>query len=762
MSIKNGYLVFLIVNIVLFIIFVLLLINMVGMSGCVRNIISWLVVMLLFPFSISAENDFVHVPDKPHVDPLILKNIFSYSPFYARAVDEYKADLYLKGRVKVHKSNKLIRYIPSMFRLEDGVDDYILESLSEMHYMAPDVYNRKVKALSTTFPREKGQIVDLTDFLNVNIYSSSIMTDKLLSPLDEKSSRYYHYLLDTVSYVHDCPHYKILLIPKFNGTQLVKGYIWMNGVDFTIRETYMEGKFDMNTFKLHTVMGDSGDESFLPVRLHLNVEFKFMGNHLEMDARAWMKYHSVAYNKDGKRRKSTKKHFHDLTEFYQLTCDTTQLITDKELFYDFRPFPLTMEEDSIYRAWAGRKINREVEKIMNPEKKSSVFWGQVGDALIGSYNVNISGVGSVRCSPLINPVMLSYSHSKGLSYKQKFKYNRLFSTGKILKVTPQVGYNFTHKDLYVKGDLSFLYWPEKQGSFDVNAGNGNRIYSSIVLDKLKALSNNALDFKNMELDYFKDIYLNTFHSIEPVNGLYIKTGVSVHWRSLVNRQRKDLMEIIDKIERMKIRSEYNSFSPRIRIEWTPGMYYYMNGRRKMNVKSKMPTFIFDYERGLKGVFGSEEGHERWEFDVQQIIKLNQIRSLAYRVGGGMFTKMENMYFVDFVNFKRSNIPEGWNDEIGGTFQLLDGRWYNSSRQYLRGNVTYESPFIFLLPFNRLFGMIQHERLYGGVLFMPHLNPYIELGYGIETHVFDVGAFVSCINGKYDSFGFKFTFELFND
>ena len=86
------------------------------MSGCVRNIISWLVVMLLFPFSISAENDFVHVPDKPHVDPLILKNIFSYSPFYARAVDEYKADLYLKGRVKVHKSNKLIRYIPSMFR----------------------------------------------------------------------------------------------------------------------------------------------------------------------------------------------------------------------------------------------------------------------------------------------------------------------------------------------------------------------------------------------------------------------------------------------------------------------------------------------------------------------------------------------------------------------------------------------------------------------------------------------------------------------
>lgn len=732
------------------------------MSGYIKNIICLLVVLLLFPFALSAGKEESGMSDKPKVDPLILKNIFNYSPFYARAVDEYKAEIYLKGRVKVHKSNKLIRYIPSMFRLEKGVDDYILESVSDMHFMAPDVYDRKIRALSTTFPRDKGQIVDLTDFLNMNIYSSSIMTDKLLSPLDEKSSRYYHYLLDTVSYVHDCIHYKILILPKFKGTQLVKGYVWMNGQDFTIRETYMEGKFDMNTFKLHTVMGDSGDEFFLPVRLHLNVGFNFMGNHLEMDAGAWVKYHSVAYSTDGKRRKSTKKHFHDLTEFYQLSCDTTQLITDKEAFKELRPFPLKAEEDSLYQAWSSRKSDRELEKVMKPEKKASEFWGQLGDALIGSYNVNISGIGSVRCSPLINPVMLSYSHSKGISYKQKFKYNRLFPSGRLLKITPQIGYNFTHKDLYIKGDMSFLYWPEKQGSFEVSAGNGNRIYSSVVLDKLKMIPDKTFDFEKLELDYFKDLYLDVFHAIEPVNGLYVKAGVSVHKRSLVNRKRKELIEIIDKIEMMKIRSVYNSFSPRIRIEWTPGMYYYMNGRRKMNVKSKMPTFILDYERGLKGVFGNADGHERWEFDVQQIIKLNQIRSLAYRVGGGMFTRMDNMYFVDFVNFRRSNIPEGWNDEIGGTFQLLDGRWYNSSRQYWRSNVTYESPFIFLLPLNRWLGMIQHERLYGGVLFMPHLNPYIELGYGIETHVFDVGLFVSSINGKYDSFGLKFTFELFND
>ena len=216
------------------------------------------------------------------------------------------------------------------------------------------------------------------------------------------------------------------------------------------------------------------------------------------------------------------------------------------------------------------------------------------------------------------------------------------------------------------------------------------------------------------------------------------------------------------MDQYAIRSSYNSFSPRVRVEWTPGMYYYMNGNRKMNVGSSMPTFIMDYEVGLKGVFGSNDIHERLELDVQQKIKLNQIRTLGYRAGFGMFTKLDNVYFVDFVNFSRRNLPEGWNDDIGGTFQLLDGRWYNSSRRYLRGHVSYESPFILLRPLNRWLGMIQQERLYGGILFMPRLNPYIELGYGIGTHVFDVGAFVSTINGKFDTCGFKFTFELFND
>ncbi len=66
------------------------------------------------------------------------------------------------------------------------------------------------------------------------------------------------------------------------------------------------------------------------------------------------------------------------------------------------------------------------------------FWGQIGDALVSRYTVDFAKMGSVRCSPLINPLLLSYSGSNGFSYRQEFKYNRLFTGDRLLRVVPKL------------------------------------------------------------------------------------------------------------------------------------------------------------------------------------------------------------------------------------------------------------------------------------------------------------------------------------
>ena len=709
------------------------------------------------------------VTNKRVVPSSLLEGIFEHAPHYARLIDSYKAELYLKGKLTVHKKNMLLRYIPSMFDLEKEVREYMQESISELHYKAPDIYERKMKALTGTFKGNGGEITDVFDFLRVNPYSSVLMYDKLLSPLDRESKKYYTYLQDSVVHTPQGSKYKIKIVPNFKSTQLVSGYMWVSEDSFILEELFIKGDYDLISFEVYTRMGKTEDEKLLPVYFLIGFDFKLVGNHLSMDYEAWVDYQETKFYEEAYAKTLTyKKISRDLTKHYTLSCDTSSLITDPLLFDSIRPRPLKPSEYAIYTDMRERRdstaIAVEVSEKKQKIKERLVFWGKVGDALISDYNIDIDKIGSVRMSPLINPLLLQYSPRNGISYQQRFYYNNLFNDGELIRVAPSVGYNFTKNELYVNADAEWHYWPEKMARFNLSAGNGNRIYSSVVLDQLKAFPDSIFSFENLDLEYFKDVYINASHTIEPMNGLKIDVGVSMHWRSLINEPKLDLLppaQVYSSSIEKRIRTHYNSFAPRLRVEFTPGMYYFMNGRRKVNVGSTYPTLMVDYERGLHNILGSNGGHERIEIEMQQKIKLGGMRSVGYRIGGGLFTNQEEMYFVDFANFVHSNLPGGWNDEVNGVFQLLDGRYYNSSREYWRINSTYESPFIFLKPLNKWLGKVQQERIYAGLLFMTHLKPYIELGYGVGTHIFDAGVFVSSVNGGFGTVGCTFRFELFN-
>ena len=365
----------------------------------------------------------------------------------------------------------------------------------------------------------------------------------------------------------------------------------------------------------------------------------------------------------------------------------------------------------------------------------------------------------------------------GFSYRQEFKYNRLFTGDRLLRVVPKLGYNFKRKEFYWSINSDFDYWPRKRAALHVSVGNGNRIYSSDVLEDLKAIPDSIFDFDQIHLDYFKDLYLHIRHSWEVVNGLTLDVGLSLHRRTEVERSKfvlvypdgpsvmstamPPLYPGFDPSVLKKFRHSYNSFAPRVRVTWTPGQYYYMSGDRKINLYSKYPTVSVDWERGLSGIMHSTGKYERIEVDFQHNIPLGLMRDIYYRLGWGAFTNQKELYFVDFANLARSNLPVGWNDEIGGVFQLLDGRWYNSSREYVRGHFTYEAPFLLLRHLKKYTQYVLNERLYLNALVVPHLNPYLEVGYGIGTHVFDFGVFASFANWKYQEMGVKFTFELFN-
>ena len=689
----------------------------------------------------------------------IIERVMTFAPLYETIVSEYRANLYIKGKMDIQKKNFILRYVPSMFRLQKGVREYLLETYSDLHYTAPNIYDQKVKASQGTVRGNRG-LPGLLEYFNVNIYSSSLLNDeRLLSPLAKNGQKYYKYQIDSVMGDPNNLDYRVRFIPRTKSDQLVGGYMVVSSNVWSVREIRFSGRSELITFTCWIQMGDVGKKNeFLPVRYDVEALFKFLGNKVDGNYTASLDYKSIELKEKKVRKKEKRKY--NLSESFSLQCDTNAYKTDASTFAIMRPIPLNESEKKLYFANALRRATATIQK----PSKSQAFWGTMGDLMVEDYKFNLSNIGSVRFSPFINPLLFSYSGSNGLSYRQDFRYNRLFRGDKLLRIVPKLGYNFTRKEFYWSLNADFEYWPQKRGFFRLNVGNGNRIYSSKVLDELKAMPDSIFNFDLIHLDYFKDLYFNFRHTVEIVNGLDIGLGFSAHKRTAVEPSRFVITgdypmppsEFMD-----KFKNTYISFAPRIRIEWTPGLYYYMNGKRKINLHSIYPTFSVDYERGIKGVFKSTGEYERIEFDLQHQIRMGLMRNIYYRFGFGAFTNQDELYFVDFANFSRHNLPVGWNDEIGGVFQVLDSRWYNSSRRYVRGHFTYEAPFLILRHLMKYTRYVQNERIYISALSMPHLQPYLEVGYGIGTHIFDVGVFVSSENWKFGGIGCKFTFELFN-
>ena len=689
----------------------------------------------------------------------IIERVMTFAPLYETIVSDYRANLYIKGRMDIQKKNFILRYVPSMFRLQKGVREYMLETYSDLHYTAPNIYDQKVKASQGTVRGNRG-LPGLLEYFSVNIYSASLLNDeRLMSPLAKNGQKFYKYRIDSVMGDPNNLDYRIRFIPKTKSDQLVGGYMIVSSNVWSVREIRFSGRSELITFTCWIKMGEVGKkDEFLPVRYDVEALFKFLGNKVDGSYTASLDYKSIELKEKKTRKKEKKKY--NLSESFSLQCDTNAYKTDASTFAILRPIPLADDEKKLYQDYQLRH-----DTVVSQKKtKSQAFWGTMGDLMLEDYKFNLSNIGSVRFSPFINPLLFSYSGSNGLSYRQDFRYNRIFRGDKWLRIVPKLGYNFTRKEFYWSLNADFEYWPQKRGFFRLSVGNGNRIYSSKMLDELKAMPDSIFNFDLIHLDYFKDLYFNFRHSFEITNGLDISLGFSAHKRTAVEKSRFVItgdypMPPPEFMERF--RNTYISFAPRIRVEWTPALYYYMNGKRKINLRSDYPTFSVDYERGIEGVFKSTGEYERIEFDLQHKIQLGLMRNIYYRFGFGAFTNQDELYFVDFANFARHNLPVGWNDEIGGVFQVLDGRWYNSSRRYVRGHFTYEAPFLILRHLMKYTRYVQNERLYISALSMPHLQPYLEVGYGIGTHVFDVGVFVSSENWKFSGIGCKFTFELFN-
>ena len=69
---------------------------------------------------------------------------------YMDFIHEYRAELYIKAQLDIIKKYRGFRFIPGLFRTPKDANRFIVETYSDLHYTAPNIYDQKIKAYTGT------------------------------------------------------------------------------------------------------------------------------------------------------------------------------------------------------------------------------------------------------------------------------------------------------------------------------------------------------------------------------------------------------------------------------------------------------------------------------------------------------------------------------------------------------------------------------------------------------------------------------------
>jgi len=669
-------------------------------------------------------------------DSLILNRVWNYRRNFTIPVNGVEKNVYMRYTFGIDRRNALLFLVPTMYVIAQGDHQFVGESYCKLSFRDVDEYDVKRQVVWGSIPRQRTAMPVLLEFSTPDFYDDTLYPEHILSPFYRGNSFFYNYKVKLV----DNNIAYIAFVPKKNNTQLVKGFATVDAHTGRLKSVDFEGEFDMVDFKVSAEMNENDTQSKLPKRCTTDAAFNFLGNKV-----------TATFTAD-----------YDCPRTLPDSLDHEK---NRELMEELRPIPLNKREKEIYARYDSiqnadhNPITLDttvidtiavdttdvdtiavdtiaVDTIRQEEHHGSDWLKKIGWDIIG-YNLlhgNRTDVGAVtmRFSPLLNPLYLGYSQSRGISYKLKLGFRYSWNTHRYLTLNPQLGYNFKLDQIFYKLPLRMTYNPKRNGYAEILCSNGNHISNSALADDFHRIMGDSIDMPN-----FKDMCIQAVNNVVAYDWLEIMTGLVFHRRISLD---SELMK------EAGMESEFRSFATLLTVRLSPW--------------HKGPTLTANFEQSIKGVFGSNLDYQRWEFDASYLKHIPSLRILNLRGGAGFYTQRNSNYFVDYANFHDDNLPSGWEDDWAGQFQLLRSSWYNQSNYYLRGHVSFDTPMLLLsyLPFVGRY--LEVERIYVSALSIQHTRPYFELGYGFTNRYFSTAVFTNLLGGKIQEFGCKFTVELF--
>lgn len=664
-------------------------------------------------------------PAKRESKMRLVRRIHTYAATVDTTVDSSReAYSYLRTVINVKQRNGLLMSVPSCFLIARSKDrSFLTESYSNVRLVH---YNEAVTTpliRITTLPRGRHALDAFSRYLTPTVYGEYIFGNMLISPFHPRNTKFYSYHIDVV---HSGNYVSLRFKPKRISTQLVRGTARIDGLTGRIISCDFSGEYDHVGFTVKLVMGYKGLQSLFPTRCETMLRFNFLGNKIFGQS---MQYFDMP-------RELPDSAFNGQLENFSLM--------DK-----IRPEPLDSTLRGIYRRMLNKRMadslaQADSARHRRPSFAKRVLWDIIGDNVLNRYKTSfgMNNRGYIRINPIMNPLYMGYSRSKGFTYKVGLNFSYQLGDNSEITTHFRGGYAFRLHQFYYRVPIYYYFNKRRNGYVKLELGNGNHISRRSMDEIVEMAPRDTLGMGAIagQLNDFRQGDARLIFNYDLSSRFSFQIGLIYQLHKAVNERAFKLLNYP---------SAFKSFAPALELQWRPWGW-------------SGPIITGDYDHGLPHVLGSNNRYDRFEFNGEYIHHLNKLQLIEARAGVGFYTqKGGRSQFLNYENFKEDNIPGGWYDDWSGGFELLRSDTYNMSDYYVRGNLTYESPLLLLSWLPIVGRYMEMERIYVSALQAVSVHPYVEVGYGFTTRLFSVGAFMSSGQGN-RTFGVKFGFELFRN
>ena len=224
----------------------------------------------------------------------IMRKTIGLANYHLHEVLKYEAEIYIKGSAMMEKLPRAIarRIQVNNVRVEEG-EVYMLESLNEVTFSAPDKYEMRVIASQNTLPGYT-ENVNPMDYVNASLYQQQI--EGVILPLARNAFSHYRFSFDGTFLEGPYIINKIKVTPKRKSQQLVEGYLYVVEDLWCLHSADLSVKTIAGTVTLQQLFANIIMDAWLPVNHKIGVDVDIAGVLANVTYVSSLKYKDVTLN----------------------------------------------------------------------------------------------------------------------------------------------------------------------------------------------------------------------------------------------------------------------------------------------------------------------------------------------------------------------------------------------------------------------------------------------------------------------------------